>query len=100
MMQIFADVTGREIRISETTQAGAIGSAVYAAVAGGADSGIIEASAAMSRPFCKVYTPDRERHIKYSALYAEYKTLHDYFGRGENDIMKRLLDIKRQASKI
>ncbi len=33
----------------------------------------------------------------YDRLYAEYRTLHDYFGRGENDVMKRLKAIRAES---
>ncbi len=90
LMQIYADVMGREIRVGGTTQAGALGSAIYAAVAGGAYDNVVEAAEKMSKPDYKVYKPDSEAHEKYNKLYAEYKTLHDYFGKGGNDVMKRL----------
>jgi L-ribulokinase len=44
-----------------------------------------------------VYTPDERRARAYDALYAEYATLHDYFGRGGNDIMHRLRELKRET---
>ena len=90
LMQIYADVMNREIRVGGTTQAGALGSAIYAAVAGGAYDNVVEAAEKMSKPDYKVYKPNIEAHEKYNKLYAEYKTLHDYFGRGGNDVMKRL----------
>ena len=31
-------------------------------------------------------------------LYQEYRRLHDYFGRGENDVMKRLKAIKAEIN--
>ena len=45
-----------------------------------------------------VYRPDEERSRVYEALYSEYRQLHDYFGRGANDVMKRLKEIKKQQS--
>jgi L-ribulokinase len=51
----------------------------------------------MGRSERAVYTPDPDRAAAYDALYAEYVTLHDYFGRGANDVMHRLRDIKRRA---
>jgi L-ribulokinase len=33
----------------------------------------------------------------YDKLFAEYMLLHDYFGRGQNDVMKRLKGLKQQA---
>ncbi len=91
MMQIYADVTGREIRISTTTQGGALGSSMYAAVAAGIYKDIFEASKAMAAGYDKVYYPIPENKAMYDKLYAEYAELHDYFGRGKNDVMKRLL---------
>ncbi len=95
MMQIYADVTGKTIRIAGSSQAGALGSAIYAAVAAGIYPSVERAADAMSVPAIKTYAPDEENHRIYNALYEEYKTLHDYFGRGENDVMKRLLTRKK-----
>ena len=44
----------------------------------------------------KVYTPDPEKVAVYDKLYAEYNTLLDYFGRGGNDVMKRLNRIREE----
>ena len=101
LMQIYADVTGLTIRIPETHQAGALGSAMHGAVAAGAAAGgydsIVEAAHHMARLRDESYTPVPEHQAVYDRLYAEYVTLHDYFGRGENDVMKRLKAIKAQA---
>jgi L-ribulokinase len=40
------------------------------------------------------YRPIAEHQATYDKLYAEYVTLYDYFGRGENDVMKRLKAIR------
>lgn len=102
VMQIYADVTGREIRISDSPQAPALGSAIFGAVAAGARAGgydtVEDASRAMAKVREKSYTPV-PAHVKvYDKLYAEYKTLHDYFGRGANDVMKRLKVLKDKIS--
>lgn len=96
-MQLFADVLGMKIEISATRQAGALGCAIHAAAvagkaAGGYD-GIHEAVDAMHCPLCAEYVPDTAAGAVYDRLYAEYKRLHDYFGRGENDVMMRLREI-------
>ena len=91
LMQIYADVLGREIRLCESTQAGALGSAIYAAAAAGVYPDIPTAAKAMGSPVVKTYTPNRENQKAYEKLYAEYVKLYDYFGRGGNDVMKRLL---------
>ena len=91
LMQIYADVLGREINLCQSTQAGALGSAIYAAVASGVYPDMPSAAAAMGAPVVKTYVPDPENHKAYEKLYAEYAQLYDYFGRGGNDVMKRLL---------
>ncbi len=91
LMQIFADVLGREIAVSSSTQACAVGSAIYGAVACGIYGDIISASEKMCAPIAKAYTPNAESTAAYMPLLEEYVTLHDYFGRGANDVMKRLL---------
>lgn len=90
LMQIYADVLNREIQVCQSTQAGALGSAIYGAVAAGVYSDISQAAKAMGAPVAKYYQPRPEACKGYEKLYAEYVTLHDYFGRGGNDIMRRL----------
>jgi L-ribulokinase len=101
LMQIYADVTGREIRVAGTEQAGAFGSAMFAAVAAGKAAGgfdsIEEAVERMARLQDVVYRPIPENQAVYEQLFAEYIQLHDYFGRGGNDVMKRLKAIKAKA---
>ncbi len=93
LMQIYADVLGREISVGARAQAGAFGSAIYAAAAAGIFPSVTEGAKVFSKPDVRVYRPDAENHRIYSRLYAEYKTLHDYFGK-ENDVMRRLKQIK------
>ena len=104
LMQIYADVTGREISVAASTQTPALGSAMWAAVAAGAAAGgyddIKHASAAMARLRDEHYLPDADAVAVYDELYAEYKTLHDYFGRGANDAMKRLRAIRDRALEV
>lgn len=100
LMQIYADVTNREFKIAESAQTCALGSAMWGAVAAGAANGgyddIQEAAAKMARVKDKTFKPNRESHAVYAKLYYEYKHLHDYFGRGGNDVMKRLKSIKEE----
>lgn len=93
MMQIYADVLGKEISISASAQAGALGSAIYAAVAAGVYPSVSAAARALSKKPVRVYTPNPDDGKAYNALYAEYKRLHDYFGKGENNVMKVLKGI-------
>lgn len=101
MMQIYSDVTNMEIRISGSLQTPALGSAMFASLAAGKENGgyssIVEAAKHMSKVKEEYYTPIPENVEIYNKLYAEYKILHDYFGRGTNDVMKRLKKIKTEA---
>lgn len=92
MMQIYADVLGREIRVIKTSQAAAHGSAIMASVAGGIFQTAAEASKALAATDAIVYTPNAENQAAYDKLYAEYVKLYNYFGRGGNDVMKRLVN--------
>lgn len=101
MMQIYADVTNKPIKISASDQTPALGAAMFGAVAAGKEKGgydtIFEAAKVMGKVKDEFYTPIPENVAAYEKLYAEYKLLHDYFGRGENDVMKRLKQIKANA---
>jgi L-ribulokinase len=90
LMQTYADVLGRPINLLASEQGPALGAAIHAAVAAGAYPDIRSASAAMGRIERSVYVPDPARVAAYDRLYAEYRTLHDHFGRGGNDVMHRL----------
>jgi L-ribulokinase len=98
LMQIYADVTGREIMVAAAKQTPALGSAMFGAVAAGKAAGgydtIYEASKKMAHVRDEKYIPIPERKAIYDQLYEEYKLLHDYFGRGDNDVMKRLKSLK------
>jgi L-ribulokinase len=101
LMQIYADVTGREFRIAASQQTPALGSAMFGAVAAGKAAGgydtIIEASKRMARLKDEKYGVHDENHAVYDQLYSEYLRLHDLFGRGSNDVMKNLRKIRSQA---
>ena len=101
IMQTYSDITNREIRISGSPQAPALGSAMFGAVAAGKEKGgydsIVDAAKVMAKVKEEYYKPIPENVEVYNKLYAEYKTLYDYFGRGTNDVMKRLKKIKAEA---
>lgn len=103
-MQIYADVIGMDIKISGSLQAPALGSAIFAAAVAGKQAGgydtVAEAAEKMGKRSDRVYHPNPENKDVYDRLYAEYKKLHDYFGRGENDVMKRLRAIRNEAKKV
>jgi L-ribulokinase len=94
VMQIYADVTRTPLSVTESEQAPALGSAIHAAVAAGAYPDVPAAAAVMGRCSRDVYRPDAARADVYDRLFAEYVRLHDYFGRGGNEVMYRLRDIR------
>ncbi len=98
LMQIYADVIGVPLKISASKQTPALGSAMFGAVAAGKAAGgydnIVDAAKAMAAIKDVVYKPIPENQKVYEKLYQEYVLLHDYFGRGANDVMKRLKAIK------
>lgn len=89
LMQLYADILGKEIRVCASSQATARGSAVFAGFACGYyDS--IEASAAVLADKCEVcYTPNPESTRQYLPLYEAYLELSRYFS-AHSDVMKRL----------
>jgi len=97
LMQIYADVLRRPISVIGSGQGGALGSAIHAAVAAGAYPDVPAAADAMGRIERDVYRPDEARADVYDDLYAEYVRLHDYFGRGDNEVMHRLRAIRDRA---
>ncbi|MFF0160477.1 ribulokinase [Streptomyces sp. NPDC005263] len=98
LMQIYADVTRRPLGVIGSTQGPALGAAMHAAVAAGAYPGIQAAARRMGKADRGVYRPDAGRAAAYDRLYAEYRLLHDYFGRGANDVMHRLRRLRAEAS--
>jgi L-ribulokinase len=101
LMQIYADITGREFKVGASSQAPALGSAMFGAVAAGSAAGgydsILDASSRMARLRDEVYRPNPAHRAVYDELYAEYRRLHDYFGRGSDTPMKNLKAIRGRA---
>ncbi|HEY5199911.1 MAG TPA: ribulokinase [Acidothermaceae bacterium] len=98
MMQVYADVTGMPMSVLDSEHGPALGSAIHAAVAAGAYADVTTASASMGRALHNAYLPNPADHEIYNRLYAEYSALHDYFGRGVNDVLHRLHDLRIEAS--
>jgi L-ribulokinase len=90
IMQVYADVTRRPLSLIGSGQGPALGSAIHAAVAAGAYRDVPAAAAAMGSCRPAAYTPDPASADVYDELYAEYVRLHDYFGRGTNEVLHRL----------
>jgi L-ribulokinase len=102
VMQIFADVTGREIAVAGSRQAPALGAAMFGAVAAGAVAGgydsIDAASRAMAHLSGTTFAPRLEHRDAYDLLYGEYVRLHDLFGRGGDEVMRRLKRLQSEAA--
>jgi L-ribulokinase len=103
-MQIYADVTGRPMKVSRSAQTCALGSAVAAAMVAGAHKDYAVAQKAMTGLKPKIYKPNPKAHETYKELYALYKQLHDAFGTqagGGNlyGVMKQLIEIRGRVRK-
>jgi L-ribulokinase len=102
LMQIYADVCNMSIHVSASSQTPALGSAMFAAVAAGEAAGgyadIVAAAGHMAHLRSTVYRPNPAAHAIYQRLYAEYVRLHDYFGRGQNSVLKTLLAIRDEVA--
>jgi L-ribulokinase len=104
VMQIYADVTGRPMKVSRSAQTCALGAAVAAAVVGGAHPDFASAQRAMTGLKRRAFDPNPRAHAVYQELYPLYKTLHDAFGTRAwsgnlHHIMKELLAIRGRARK-
>jgi L-ribulokinase len=104
VMQIYADVTGRPMKVSRSAQTCALGSAIAAAVVAGAHKDYATAIKRMSGLKPKVYKPDPKAHATYQELYALYKQLHDAFGTKDGSgnlygVMKKLIEIRARVRK-
>jgi L-ribulokinase len=97
LMQMYSDVLRLPLSTIASDQGPALGSAIHAAVAAGAYASVADAGNAMGRVERGAYHPNPEASKAYDALFAEYTLLHDYFGRGPNDVMKRLKAQRREV---
>ncbi|MEN3337883.1 MAG: L-ribulokinase [Acidobacteriota bacterium] len=102
LMQIYADVTGRSIAVAGAPQASALGAAMLGAAAAGlAGRGhdpLRTAALAMAPPPARVYHPIAGHRAQYDMLYREYKRLYDHFGRGGNDVMSVLRNLRGRGA--
>jgi L-ribulokinase len=104
VMQIYADVTGRPMKVSRSAQTCALGAAIAGAVVAGAHKDFAAAQKAMTGLKARVFKPDARAHAIYRELYPLYRKLHDAFGTKEwtgnlHDVMKRLIDIRNRVRK-
>jgi len=94
-MQIYADVLRMPVHVADAAQGPALGSAIYAAVAAGIYPDAAQGARCMGAKVAAVYEPITENAEVYEQLYQAYRRLHDYFGCGENNVMKLLKEIRR-----
>ena len=104
VMQIYADVTGRPMKISRSAQTCALGAAIAGAVVAGVYSDYASAQKAMTGLKPKVYKPNPKAHQVYKELYVLYRKMHDAFGTQEwngnlYDVMKELIRIRNAVRK-
>jgi L-ribulokinase len=104
VMQIYADITGRPMKISRSAQTCALGSAIAAAVVAGAHKDFAIAQKKMTGLKPTVYKPNPKAHAIYKELYSLYKQLHDAFGTKEWNgnlfgVMKKLIEIRGRVRK-
>ncbi len=102
VMQIYADIIGRPMKISRSAQTCALGSAVAAAVVAGAYKNVTAAQKAMTGLKPVVYQPNPAAHAVYKNLYKLYRQMHDAFGTKEwngnlHGVMKTLIEIRNHS---
>jgi L-ribulokinase len=102
VMQIYADVTGRPMKVSRSAQTCALGSAVAAAVVSRAHPDFAAAGKAMTGLKAHVFKPDAGAHTVYRQLYSLYAVLHDALGKAQwqgslHHVMKELIDLRTRA---
>ena len=107
LMQIYADITGRPMKVSRSEQTPALGAAIFGAIAAGKEisgfSNILEVQKKVTGTK-KTFTPDPSNHLVYKKLYKLYKQLHDAFGTEDyagsmHNVMKNLLVIRDEQRK-
>jgi L-ribulokinase len=104
VMQIYADVCNRPMKVSRSAQTCALGAAIFGAVAGGAFENVQQAQAQMTGVKKKIFQPDSERAAVYAELYPLCKQLHDAFGTSAGGdhlgrVMKELIAIRSRVRK-
>jgi len=102
LMQIYADVTGCEMRVAGSSQACALGGAISAAVLAGAHRNFAVAQKKMTSLKPKIYRPNRKSGKVYEELYRLYRELYDSFGgvtkqADLSGLMKELIRIKSES---
>jgi len=102
LLQLTADVIGREVLAARVQHASAVGSAIYAAAAAGAAAGgydgMDEAVQRMGGRERVTYRPRPAEQRAYEALYQDYLALARHFGEGGTGVMKELRARRRRRA--
>jgi L-ribulokinase len=104
VMQIYADVCNRPMKVSRSAQTCALGAAIFGAIAGGVYERVEQAQKKMTGVKADVFRPVAARAAVYKELYRVYKELHDAFGlpgerSGLDQVMKQLIVIRNRVRK-
>ncbi|MBC7353713.1 MAG: ribulokinase, partial [Thermogutta sp.] len=104
VMQVYADVCNRPMKISRSAQTCALGAAIFGAVVGGAYKSVEQAQRRMTGVKPTVYRPRKAAAAVYARLYKLYRKLHDAFGLPHYetslyDVMKELIAIRKEVRK-
>ncbi|MDR7468492.1 MAG: FGGY-family carbohydrate kinase, partial [Armatimonadota bacterium] len=102
LLQLTADITGREVLAAPVPHASAVGAAIYAAAAAGSPAGgyddVRDAVARMGATERVPYRPRPAEQRTYEVLYREYLDLARHFGEGGSQVMKRLRRLRAEAT--
>jgi L-ribulokinase len=102
VMQLYADVCNRPMKISRSAQTCALGAAIFGAVAGGGYKTVEQAQRKMTGVKPTVYRPNKAAAKVYAELYKLYSTLHDAFGTAGSqeslgNVMKDLIALRNRV---
>jgi L-ribulokinase len=97
ILQIYSDVCGLPLKVASSSQAVALGAAIFGALAaegGVARDHLENRIVRMTKPSTRTYKPETESKAIYDKLYSVYRSVHDYFGIQKPDLMKSLREIQ------
>ncbi len=100
LMQIYADILGRPLKVAASDQTCALGAAIFGAASSGQVT-IREAQEASCRMREREYFPIPENQRIYERIYALYLSAHDAFGKAGwegslHHVMKDLITLRQE----
>ncbi|MEI6972340.1 MAG: ribulokinase [bacterium] len=105
LMQIYADVTGRPMKISRSDQTCALGAAIFGAAAAGREASGYASVGEIQDATCGVrnlvFKPNPANRKVYAEMYGLYRDLHDAFGSPKwsgklNHVMKAMITLREK----